>query len=150
MAEYAIESDFEVKGGPIWTQVKVVAKDDGRFENPEITNEDVIEVENVVWGAIEEKRDPMTGPEDRPDEPINFVNDITQRDLYCFKERDRFASCFIRHREDFMSVKVLWGFTKFLQGEVERILSGRLVLRSVDVVATTWVEQHHPEIVENK
>lgn len=147
MVEYAIESDLEVKNGPIWSQVKVSSFTGDRDTSPEITNEDVIEIENIVWEVIKERRDPMGDPEERPELPINFAGDITQRDVYCFKDRPIIASCFIRHNEDFMGVKILWDFAQELVDRVSDEMGEPYSVRNVEVVAESWVEQHHPEIV---
>lgn len=148
MVEYAVETDLEVKNGPIWTQVEVSSFTGDRETSPEITREDIVEIENIVWEVVERNRDPMTGPEDRPELPLNFTGDITQRDIYCFMDRDIVASCFIKHKEDFIGVKILWNFAQELVDEVKSQMGEPYSVRNVQVVAESWVEQHHPEIVD--
>lgn len=141
-------TELEVKNGPIWTQIEVSTYTGDRKTSPEITPKDIIEIETLVWEVIEELRDPKTGPGDRPELPINFAGDISERDVYCFEDRDIVASCFVRHREDFIGTKILWNYSQELVDRFKEEMEEPFSVRNVKVVAQSWVEQHHPEIVD--
>lgn len=148
MVEYAIKTDLEVKNGPIWVQIQVSSFTGDRETSPEITNEQVIEIENLIWEVIEGLKLGETPAED-PELPLEFAGEITERDLYCFKDQDIITSCFLRIPEDFMGVKILWNFAEELVAKFQDEMEDPFSVRNVEVVAQSWVEQHHPEIVDS-
>lgn len=148
MVEVAIRSEKEVKNGPIWTQIEVSTFTGDRETSPEITQQDVVDIEDNVWEVVKRLRDPKEGLEKRPDLPLNFTGDITERDIFCFleEERDIVSSCFIRHNEDFIGIKILWNFSQELVDQIDENMEDPFSVRNVKVVSQSWVEQHHPEL----
>lgn len=149
MVEYAIKTDLEIQNGPIWIQIEVSSFTGDRDTSPEITNEDLIEIENHIWEVVKSLKQGET-PEEDPELPLEFTGEITERDLYCFADRDIVASCFLRLPEDFIGVKILWNFAQELVEKFQDDMRYPFSVRNVQVVAEGWVKQHHPEIVGPK
>lgn len=126
----------EIREGPIWTWLEVTTFQGSRDESPEVTSDHAQFVD-------EETKRIMTSEEVK--ERLEFVGDLNEFDIICSKSSDLTISCFIRHAEDFISIRFLDEVIDVFQANIDSHKD--LKVRDYRVVSEEFVEQRHPEVV---
>lgn len=142
MVDYEpVETDIEVRKGPIWTQLEVSTFTGERETSPDIKREEVDRVHKLTWDIVESMKTEGGRPY------LDFAGDIQEHDIFCVKDRNIVMSCFIRHPEDTISIKILWELANNLKEYIDDNTEEHLHVRNLSVVSEEWVKQQHPEIV---
>lgn len=126
----------EIRNGPIWTWVEVTTFAGADEESPEVTRKHVDFVDSQVKRM-------MTSAEVK--ERLDFAGDLKRSDIFCDSYGDLTVSCFIRHPEDFMSVRFLDEVIDVLQPNINQHKD--LTMRDYRVVTEDFVEDRDPLIV---
>lgn len=129
-------TDVEVRQGPIWTWLEVTTFEGSREESTFVTREHVnfvdIKVKEIMASEPVKER-------------LDFAGELTERDIFCTKTSDLTVACFIRHPEDFISIRFLDEIIDNFQGEINPHKD--LTVRDYRVVSEEFVKQKHPELV---
>lgn len=126
----------EVRHGPIWTWVEVTTYNGSREDSPLVTRDHVDFVDH-------ELKDVFTSQpvQDR----LVFAGDLEEFDVFTSKASDLTVSTFVRHSEDFISIRLLDEVIETIQ---DRVNSHKdLTVRDYRVVSEEFVEQREPAIV---
>lgn len=126
----------EVRNGPIWTWLEVTTFTGDREDSPKVTQEHKDFVDHEVKRI-------MTSDEVK--ERLEFAGEINEFDIFCEASSDLTISCFIRHAEDFISIRFLDEVIDVFQANIDA--HEDLTVRDYRVVSEEFVEQKHPELV---
>jgi len=126
----------EIREGPIWTWIEVTTYKGRRKNSSTVTREHVSYVESEVKRILVSK-----DVKDR----LDFAGELTENDIFCDSYTDLTISCFIRHPEDFMSIRLLDEVIDVLQPAINQ--HEDLTMRDYRVVTEKFVQDKDPVIV---
>lgn len=138
MAEYEPQdTGIEIRGGPIWLWIESTTYTGDRRTTPDVETRDVLMVENTITDILL-----LQSSRDR----LEFVGELSERNIFCSKSSDITISCFIKLEEDFVSIPLLNELTEPLKTNIDAI--DRVNIRAFRVASEEFIEQHHPEIIQ--
>jgi len=129
-----MERTASIENGPIWTWVEVTTYNGSREDSPKVASD------HVQFVDTELKRI-FTSEEVK--ERLDFAGDLKEFDVFTEKSSDLTISAYIRHPEDFISIRLLDEVIDVIQANIDS--HRKLTVRDYRVVSREYIEQQMPD-----